>query len=111
MLAGMVERVGRNELDLAPFIAVGCPGVIARDGRLERGGRNLPGNWEQEDFNQPDRLRAVIPCVGGLDTMIVMQNGVVVQGPTQVPFMRDVKHWGAMTTGTGLGNARFTTRQ
>ncbi len=69
---GMVERVGRNEMDLAPSIAVDCPDVIAGDGRLGRGGQNLPGNWEQKDFDQPDQLRAVIPCVGGLDTMVVM---------------------------------------
>jgi hypothetical protein len=24
--------------------------------------------------------------------------------------MRDVKHWGVLTIGTGLGNARFTNR-
>jgi hypothetical protein len=24
--------------------------------------------------------------------------------------MRDVTHWGALTIGTGLGNARFTNR-
>jgi len=32
-------------------------------------------------------------------------------GFNQSPFMRDVKHWGAMTVGTGLDNARFTNRQ
>jgi hypothetical protein len=25
--------------------------------------------------------------------------------------MRDVKHWGVLTIGTGLGNARFTNRK
>jgi hypothetical protein len=28
-----------------------------------------------------------------------------------MPFMQDVKRWGALTIGTGLGNARFTNRQ
>jgi len=27
-----------------------------------------------------------------------------------VPFMQDVKYWGILTIGTGLGNARFTNR-
>jgi hypothetical protein len=27
-----------------------------------------------------------------------------------VPNMKDVEHWGVMTIGTGLGNARFTNR-
>ena len=39
-----------------------------------------------------------------------MHNDAVVQGLSQLPFMRDVKHWGVMTMGTGLGNARFTNR-
>ena len=33
-----------------------------------------------------------------------------VQGLSEVPFMQDVKHWGILTIGTGLGNARFTNR-
>ncbi len=27
-----------------------------------------------------------------------------------MPFMQDVKRWGVLTIGTGLGNARFTNR-
>jgi hypothetical protein len=34
----------------------------------------------------------------------------VVQGLSQAPFMTDVTHWGALTIGTGLGNACFTNR-
>jgi hypothetical protein len=26
------------------------------------------------------------------------------------PFMQDVKRWGVLTIGTGLGNTRFTNR-
>ena len=29
----------------------------------------------------------------------------------EVPFMQDVEHWGVLTIGTGLGNARFTNRR
>jgi hypothetical protein len=28
-----------------------------------------------------------------------------------VPHMTDVRHWGVLTIGTGLGNARFTKRE
>jgi hypothetical protein len=35
----------------------------------------------------------------------------VVQGLSEVPFMQDVEHWGVLTIGTGLGNARFTNRR
>jgi hypothetical protein len=34
-----------------------------------------------------------------------------VQGLSQLPFMHDRERWGVLTIGTGLGNARFTTRQ
>jgi hypothetical protein len=33
-----------------------------------------------------------------------------VQGLSEVPFMQDVKRWGVLTIGAGLGNARFTNR-
>ena len=39
-----------------------------------------------------------------------MHNDAVVQGLSEVPFMQDVKRWGVLTIGTGLGNARFTNR-
>jgi hypothetical protein len=39
-----------------------------------------------------------------------MHNDAVVQGLSEVPFMRKVKRWGVMTLGTGLGNARFTSK-
>jgi len=37
-----------------------------------------------------------------------MHNDAVVQGLSELPFMRDVSHWGVLTIGTGLGNASFT---
>jgi hypothetical protein len=71
----------------------------------------LPGNWESSRFNLPEKLLAAIPTIAGHDTMIVMHNDAVVQGLSEVPFMRDVAHWGVLTIGTGLGNARFTNRK
>lgn len=43
--------------------------------------------------------------------MILMHNDAVVQGLSEVPFTRDFEHWGVLTIGTGLGNARFTNRK
>ena len=40
--------------------------------------------------------------------MVLVHNDAVVQGLSEVPFMQDVKRWGILTIGTGLGNARFT---
>ncbi|ABM60368.1 hypothetical protein Veis_4671 [Verminephrobacter eiseniae EF01-2] len=37
-----------------------------------------------------------------------LAHDAVVQGLSELPFMREVKHWGVLTIGTGLGNASFT---
>ncbi len=111
MLFDLIKRAGKDELKLAPFIGIGCPGVILPDGTIDRGGQNLPGNWEVKSFNLPQLLREAIPKIGDHDTLVVMHNDAVVQGLSEVPFMRDVQHWGVLTIGTGLGNACFTNRE
>ncbi|KAA2237037.1 ROK family protein [Salinarimonas soli] len=114
-LAGMIEeligKADREGLKLAPFIGVGCPGLIREDGTIERGGQNLPGgNWESSRFNLAKSLREAIPKIGGHETVVLIHNDAVVQGLSEVPFMKDVERWGVLTIGTGLGNARFTNR-
>ncbi len=110
MLEELIRRSEKGKLRLAPFIGVGCPGLIRPDGRIERGGQNLPGNWEHRDFNLPDRLREAIPRIGDHETLVVLHNDAVVQGLSEVPCMQDVASWGVLTIGTGLGNARFSNR-
>jgi predicted NBD/HSP70 family sugar kinase len=110
MLNDLLKRGTKDGLKLAPFIGIGCPGVIRPDGTIARGGQNLPGNWETKSFNLPHLLREAIPKISDHDTVIVMHNDAVVQGLSETPFMQDVKHWGVLTIGTGLGNARFTNR-
>jgi len=51
-----------------------------------------------------------LPRIDGHDIVIQMHNDAVVQGLSEVPNMEDVRHWGVMTIGTGLGNARFSNR-
>ncbi|KQT09183.1 glucokinase [Methylobacterium sp. Leaf399] len=111
MLTDLIRRAERADLALAPFIGIGCPGRIEPDGTIARGGQNLPGDWEGEGFNLPGRILAAIPRIGDHDTMVVMHNDAVVQGLSEVPHMHDVARWGVLTIGTGLGNARFTSRQ
>jgi hypothetical protein len=111
MLKRLSERAKKDGLRLAPFIGVGCPGLIGEDGAIERGGHNLPGDWESKRFNLPHQLREAIPQIGGHDTTIVMHNDAIVQGLSEAPHMRDVERWGVLTIGTGLGNARFTNRK
>jgi hypothetical protein len=111
MLKEMVTVAGKQDLKLAPFIGVACPGVINEDGFIEKGAQNLPGNWESQKFNLPASLVEAIPTIGDHDTAVVMHNDAVVQGLSEAPFMQEVKRWGVLTVGTGLGNARFTNRQ
>jgi len=110
MLRRLIGRAGKEDLKLAPFIGVGCPGIIEGDGTIDRGAQNLPGNWESSRFNLPLALHEAIPTIGEHESMILLHNDAVVQGLSQAPFMADVTHWGALTIGTGLGNARFSNR-
>jgi hypothetical protein len=111
MLKGLIAAARKKEIKLAPFIGIGCPGVIREDGSIERGAQNLPGNWESRKFNLPVSLHALIPTIGGEETSIVMHNDAVAQGLSEIPHMDDVTAWGVFTIGTGLGNARFSNRK
>ncbi|MHC2434019.1 ROK family protein [Bradyrhizobium sp. USDA 4451] len=111
MLKDLIAAAEKENLKLAPFIGIACPGVIKEDGGIEKGAQNLPGNWESSKFNLPANLVEAIPQIGDHDTAIVMHNDGVVQGLSEVPFMQDVTRWGVLTIGTGLGNARFTNRR
>lgn len=104
MLRGLADKAKGKELRLARLVGVGCPGLIRDDGEIERGGQNLPGNWEEPGFSLPRRLVEAMPG----DWRVLMHNDAVVQGLSEAPWMGDVTRWGVMTAGTGLGNARFT---
>ncbi len=105
MLGAVAEKASGQGLRLLRLIGVGCPGIIAADGTIERGGQNLPGNWEEPGFNVPRHVADAMPG----DWQVLMHNDAVVQGLSESPWMRDVRRWGVMTAGTGLGNARFST--
>ncbi len=107
MLRRLINRARKADIKLAPFIGIGCPGRIDADGAIKAGSQNLPGNWESSRFNLPETLREAIPTIGEYDTSIVMHNDAVVQGLSEVPFMKDVDCWAAFTIGTGLGNVLF----
>jgi hypothetical protein len=110
MIQKLIARAEKEGIRLAPFIGIGCPGRIEEDGSIDRGAQNLPGNWASSRFNLPMALRTAIPMIGAYETAVLMHNDAVVQGLSEVPFMQDVAHWGVLTIGTGLGNARFTNR-
>jgi predicted NBD/HSP70 family sugar kinase len=111
MLETLVDKAKKEDMKLAPFIGIGCPGIITKDGAIDRGAQNLPGNWESSKFHLPSAIHKALPKIGDDETAILMHNDAVVQGLSEAPFMQDVKHWGVLTIGTGLGNARFTNRK
>jgi len=110
MIVKLIDRATHEKIKLAPFMGIGCPGLINESGFILKGGQNLPGNWEGKSFNLAAALSAHMPKIGGHDIFIQVHNDAVVQGLSEVPNMKDVEHWGVMTIGTGLGNARFTNR-
>jgi len=111
MLKDMVRKSHKADARLAPFIGIGCPGVIEPDGSIDRGTQNLPGNWASSRFNLPQRILAGIPFIGDQETQAILHNDAVVQGLSEIPNMADVARWGVLTLGTGLGNARFDNRK
>jgi hypothetical protein len=111
MIDILVKRSDKDGLKLAPLVGIGVPGVIRADGSIDRGGQNLPGNWESKSFRLPERLKQRVPKIGEHDTHLIMHNDAVVQGLSQLPFMGDVERWGVLTVGTGLGNAAFANKK
>lgn len=110
MVGKLIERAAKEKMKLAPFVGIGCPGLIDERGTILNGGQHLPGNWEGERFHLPAALLERLPRIDGHDIVIQMHNDAVVQGLSEVPNMTDVERWGVMTIGAGLGNARFTNR-
>ena len=111
MLRRLVEKAMAADVRLAPFIGIGCPGEIHSDGTIACGTQNLPGDWEADGFHLPERVRSALPVIAGTETVIVLHNDAVVQGLSELPYMRDVQRRGILTIGKGLGNARFTWAQ
>jgi len=111
MTTKLVERSVAANLDLAPFMGIGCPGLIDEQGTILNGGQNLPGNWQEDGFNLVSALSGSLPLIGGRKPLVVIHNDAVVQGLSEVAEMTDVERWGVLTIGTGLGNARFTNRR
>lgn len=110
MLRGQIGNAEKEGLRVAPFIGVGCPGLIEPDGAIDRGAQNLPGNWESSRFNLVDSIRKLVPEIGEHETEVAMHNDAVIQGLSEMPAMQDVENWAVLTIGTGLGNASYRNR-
>jgi hypothetical protein len=110
MLREQIGNAEKEGLRVAPFIGVGCPGLIQPDAAIDRGAQNLPGNWECSRFHLVGSIRALVPEIGEHETEIVMHNDAVIQGLSEMPAMQDVENWAVLTIGTGLGNASYRNR-
>lgn len=110
MLQSEIAKATKEGLRVAPFIGIGCPGLIEPDGTIDRGAQNLPGNWEGNRFNLIDCVREMVPMIGDHETVVTMHNDAVIQGLSETPFMQDVETWAVLTIGTGLGNASYQNR-
>jgi predicted NBD/HSP70 family sugar kinase len=110
MLKTLLEWAKKRKFKLAPLVGIGCPGIIHEDGSIARGAQNLPGNWQSSRFSLPASVQESIPTIDEHETLVVMHNDAVVQGLSELPNVKDRTHWGVLTIGTGLGNARFTNR-
>jgi predicted NBD/HSP70 family sugar kinase len=111
MISGLARKAEQSKRKLAPFVGVGCPGLVTADGSIERGAQNLPGNWESARFNLADAIKAEVPAIAGNETVVLIHNDAVVQGLSEAPFMQDVEKWAVLTIGTGLGNACFSNKK
>jgi predicted NBD/HSP70 family sugar kinase len=111
MLVELVKEAKSEGFRLAPLVGIGCPGVIEKDGSIDRGAQNLPGNWEASSFNLPSAIREHVPRINDHETMIVMHNDAVVQGLSELPYLEGAKRWAVLTIGTGLGNASYARRR
>ncbi|OZI37629.1 glucokinase [Bordetella genomosp. 10] len=107
MLTRLIDKADKKGLKLAPLVGVACPGHIHGDGVITSGAQNLPGDWEHENFHLPHKLMEVLPSINGIPPTVCLHNDAVVQGLSELPWMRDVSRWAVLTMGTGLGNASY----
>lgn len=103
----VARAVAADGIRLCPLVGLSCPGVVQPDGRLSSGGQNLPGDWSDGVFSLPDEIARRIGTIDGRAPIVMLHNDAVVQALSELPRMRDVERWAAVTLGTGLGNCSF----
>ncbi len=108
MLHRLISQAEQQHVRLTSLIGIGCPGLISSDGSIERGGQNLPGDWEAPGFNLPRQIQASDLLIDKQPVHVLVHNDAVVQGLSEFPCMGETRHWGVLTIGTGLGNAHFS---
>jgi hypothetical protein len=111
MLTEQIEYARKKKIELAPWVGVACPGRIRKDGSISRGTQNLPGDWAHPGFHLPRALCKRLPAIADQETRVVLHNDAVVQGLSELPYVdADIRRWGVLTIGTGVGNACYARR-
>lgn len=106
-IASCLNRSEKLDVDISEYIGIGVP-AAAEDGRITGKDRNLPGDWSDPEFRLSEIINEKIRKETNFnDFKYVIKNDAVSQGLSEIPFAGDVKDWGILTIGTGLGNARF----
>ena len=90
MLDDLIKRAEKDELKLAPFIGIGCPGVIARTARSSAAARTCRATGKAAASICRSACATAIPEIDDHETVVVMHNDAVVQGLSEVPIMQDV---------------------
>ena len=108
LLEELADRSRRKGDNLAPFVGIGCGGVVRADGCVTQAGAGFAAGLFGSGLNLPLELCARLPKIGDHDTVVALHNGIVLQGLSQDGFMRDVPHWGIVSIAEDRGEARFT---
>lgn len=97
-----------TKTEISEYMGISFPALVDEKGYVIGKDRNLPGNWIDSQFHLPSIINSKIKEKTGFgDFKFIVRNDAVCQGLSEIPFVHDVKRWGVLTIGTGLGNARF----
>lgn len=108
MLGDLAGEASAAGLSVAPVVVAGVPGRLDEEGRILEGAQGLPGDWLAEEFHLPGALSRLLPMEGGGHPSVLLHDTTVVQGLSEAPFEKGGAHWGVVTLGSRIGNARFT---
>jgi hypothetical protein len=107
MVAHSAQRARRDKLRVSPMIGVGCPGLVDDAALFQRGAQRLRRRWDGMRFRLIERIKAAVPVLDGVPSIVALHNDAVVRGLSEAAAMRDVRRWGVLSLGQGFGNASF----
>jgi hypothetical protein len=110
MLEGLYRRAPRRAIILLPASVLRARGGLDRTAGLSAARKTYRVIGRRKISILPRILQDILLRHCDWNALLIMHNDAIVQGLSQVPFMKDIKHWGVLTISAGVGNARFTNR-